>query len=82
MTDPGIRRNDLCNDDIGPAPTQGNTQVIDDVGQHGPEHDMPGDLPGSGADRKAGFDELFGHPLGVVPDQQDQLEKRPHPEYR
>src|SRR4026208_1070803 len=66
----GIRRNDLRDDEIGPAPPQRDAQAVDHVGQHGREQHIPDQGKLAGPERAPGLDEFDGDAPSIVGNQQ------------
>src|SRR5690606_20157354 len=81
MADTGVGGHDLGDDEIGPAPAERDSEIVDLSRQHRKPDDVLQDLAVPGAERIADLDEFPRHTLGIVGDQQHELEERAHPQH-
>src|SRR5215471_12755157 len=82
IADPRAGGDDLGDDQIGPAPAEGDAEVVDHAGQHRRQNDVAQHGAGLGAHGHADFDILARHAPGIVGDQEHELEEGADPQQR
>ena len=78
--DARLGRDDLGDDQIGPAPAERDAEIVDQVRQHGAEGHVGQHLARLGAERVGDLDIFVRHAPHVVGDEQHELEEGAEPE--